>query len=118
MLKTTEEEIIAQLLLRTYDKCFVRGQVPPAVGSSIAHYDMFLKEELRTLITTLRRETEEAVAEARREERERIKKEIMQQTMLNDGSDTFVKLGEALWVCDSIEDRITFMKALTPPNTK
>ena len=64
--KTTEEEIITQLLLRTYDRCFVRGQVPPAVGSSIAHYDMFLKEELRTLLTTLRKESEEAVAEARR----------------------------------------------------
>lgn len=76
------------------------------------------RELLRTLIATLHKETEEAVAGARGEERERIKKEIMQQTMLNDGSDTFVKLGEALWVCDSIEDRKAFMKALTPPDTK
>lgn len=44
------EEIVAQLLLRTYDRCFVRGQVPPEVGSSIAHYDLFLKEELTNLL--------------------------------------------------------------------
>ena len=43
-------EIIAQLLLRTYDRCFVRGKVPPEVGSSIALYDMFLKEELNNLL--------------------------------------------------------------------
>lgn len=55
-------------------------------------------------------------AEARggEEERERIKKEIMQQTMLNDGTDTFVKLGEALWVCDSREDREAFLQTITP----
>lgn len=46
--------------------------------------------------------------------REEIKREIMQQTMLNDGTDTFVMLGEALWVCDSVEDRKSFTQALTP----
>ena len=44
------EEIVAQLLLRTYDRCFVRGRVPPEVVSSIAHYDLFLKEELTNLL--------------------------------------------------------------------
>lgn len=44
------EEMVAQLLLRTYDRCFVRGRVPPEVGSSIAHYDLFLKEELANLL--------------------------------------------------------------------
>ena len=48
-------------------------------------------------------------------ERKRIKKEITNQTLLNNGDDTFVKLGEALWVCDSKEERAAFMKALTPP---
>lgn len=47
---TEVEEMVAQLLLRTYDRCFVRGQVPPEVGSSIAHYDLFLKEELTNLL--------------------------------------------------------------------
>jgi len=51
-------------------------------------------------------------------ERWRIKKEIVQQTLLNEGNDTFVNLGEALWVCDSKEEREVFLKALdkTPPN--
>ena len=50
-----------------------------------------------------------------REERERIKKEITEQTLLNNDDDTFVKLSEALWVCDSKEDRDRFIQALTPP---
>ena len=49
------------------------------------------------------------------EERERIKKEICSLTLLNDGNDVFVKLGEALWVCDTKEDRDKFTQALTPP---
>ena len=47
-------------------------------------------------------------------ERKRIKKEITNQTLLNNGDDIFVSLGKALWVCDSEEERAAFMKALTP----
>ena len=50
-----------------------------------------------------------------RDERERIKRELTELSLLNNGSDVFVNLGEALWVCDSEEDRKVFTKALTDP---
>ena len=53
------EEVVEELLLRTYDRCFVRGRVPPEVSSSIAHYDMFLKEEFNTLIQQERQTSQE-----------------------------------------------------------
>ena len=68
-------------------------------------------EPMKALLTTYAQKVAE---EAVRAERERIKKEITEQTLLNDGDNTFVKLGEALWVCDSKEERAAFMKALAP----
>jgi len=74
------------------------------------------KKEVRLdcigFITTLLTAEREAGA---REDRERIKKEITEQTLFNNDDDTFVKLSEALWVCDSKEDRDRFIQALTPP---
>ena len=61
---------------------------------------------------------EQALLTAEKRVREEIKKEITEQTLLNDGDDTFVKLGEALWVCDCKEDRKKFFEALTDDNTK
>lgn len=50
-------------------------------------------------------------------ERERIKKEITGLELLNLNSETYVGLGDALWVCDSQEERDAFTNAisLTPP---
>ena len=70
-----------------------------------------VKAFIRDLLAAKDREREEAV----KVERERIKKEIVSLTLLNDGSDNFVNLSEALWVCDSKEDRDRFTQALTPP---
>jgi len=72
-------------------------------------------ENKTDILTQTLQETIDTVLE---KERWRIKKEIVQQTLLNEGNDTFVNLGEALWVCDSKEEREVFLKALdkTPPN--
>ena len=52
-----------------------------------------------------------------REERKRIKKEIFSLTLLNDGRDNYVNLGEALWVCDSKEDREAFTEKISLTTT-
>ena len=72
------------------------------------------EQEKKLLTKTLTTYAQTVAEEAVRAERERIKKEITEQTLLNDGDNTFVKLGEALWVCDSKEERAAFMKALAP----
>ena len=74
----------------------------------------FVTENVEPMKRLLHSYAQTVAEEAVRAERERIKKEITEQTLLNDGDNTFVKLGEALWVCDSKEERAAFMKALTP----
>jgi hypothetical protein len=90
------EKVVEQLAQQEW---LMIGDVPTA--------QHWLRKALTTYAQTV---AEEAV----RVERERIKKEITEQTLLNDGDNTFVKLGEALWVCDSKKERAAFMKALTP----
>ena len=90
------EKVVEQLAQQEW---LMIGDVPTA--------QHWLRKALTTYAQTV---AEEAV----RAERERIKKEITEQTLLNDGDNTFVKLGEALWVCDSKEERAAFMKALAP----
>ena len=67
--------------------------------------------ETKEALTQALQDTIDTVIEG---ERKRIKKEITNQTLLNNGDDIFVSLGKALWVCDSEEERAAFMKALTP----
>ena len=90
------EKVVEQLAQQEW---LMIGDVPTA--------QHWLRKALFTYAQTV---AEEAV----RVERESIKKEITEQTLLNNGDDTFVNLGEALWVCDSKEERAAFMEALTP----
>ena len=55
-----------------------------------------------------------AIQTAKRQERVRIKKEITGCELLNLNSEIYIGLGDALWVCDSQEERDAFTKALTP----
>ena len=91
------EKVVEQLAQQEW---LMIGDVPTA--------QHWLRKALTTYAKTV---AEEAV----RAERKRIKKEITNQTLLNNGDDIFVSLGKALWVCDSEEERAAFMKALTPP---
>jgi len=93
----------------------------PSVEQRVAEISMYHHELLKGKLSPLfldKKYAETLTAEREagaREERERIKKEITEQTLLNNDDDTFVKLSEALWVCDSKEDRDRFIQALTPP---
>jgi hypothetical protein len=51
--------------------------------------------------------------EGRKEERERIKKELTEQELVSMDDGAYISLGNALWVVDSKEDREKFLQALS-----
>lgn len=96
---------------------------------SLDHWDLFIDElepfnvppqVMNRLCshfrTTLQTTHQQQVEEAVRKTRVQIKQDIMKQTMTNVGSDMFVNLGEALFSCESKEDRRAFLKMLRAPN--
>ena len=65
------------------------------------------------LTTTLTQYHQDLMSEVRAG----IKKELTEQELLNDGSDVYIKLADALWVCDSEKERDKFTNTLTEAQT-